>query len=252
MPRRRKQKGKNDNGPSAPAWMVTYSDMVTLLLTFFVLMLSMAEMDRVKFEKAVVSLKGAFGMLQDQPEEQKKNDMIIPEIEPIPYDMLQSVYRRMRQDLEKLEIDEDVELVKDRGAIVLRIKEKILFDSGATGLRTEAEPVLRKVGELVAPMQFNMRIEGHTDSQPMASSGRSNWDLSVDRAISVLRFFARQELLSLDRLSAVGYGDQQPLVPNDTPENRAMNRRVEFVLEAGGDYKQQLPHLVDSSEQLPF
>ncbi len=251
MPKRN-SRGEKNGGPSAPSWMVTYSDMVTLLLTFFVLMLSMAEMDRVKFEKAVVSLQGAFGILQNEPPEEKKTDMIIPEVDPIPYEMLQSVYRRLVQNLEKLEIDEDVELVKDRGAIVLRIKEKILFDSGSTSLKERAEPVLRKVVELVSPLPFNMRIEGHSDNQPIAGTRRSNWDLSVDRAISVLRFFAEEELLSLDRLSAVGYGDHQPLVPNDSAENRAMNRRVEFVLEAGGDYREALPYLVDSSEQLPF
>ncbi|MBA2881307.1 chemotaxis protein MotB [Desulfosalsimonas propionicica] len=248
----RKKKNKESNGPSAPAWMVTYSDMVTLLLTFFVLMLSMAEMDKVKFQRAVVSLQGAFGIMENKPPEETQTDVIVPEIEPIPLEMLQSVYRKMLLDLQKLELDEDIELVKDRGAIVLRIKEKVLFDLGSTRLKKEAEPVLGKVARLVKPLPFQVRIEGHADSQPFGARDQTNWDLSAQRAIGVVKFIAQNELLSLDRLSAVGYGDQKPLVPNDTPENRALNRRVEFILETGGDYRQELPFLVDSSDQLPF
>lgn len=250
--KRREKSGSKNNGPSAPAWMVTYSDMVTLLLTFFVLMLSMAEMDKIKFQRAAVSLKGAFGIMSSKPAPEVDKDVPVPEIEVIPYEMLQSVYQRMLQNLERLDLNEDIELVKDRGAIVLRVKEKILFDSGAHELKKGARPLLRKIADLVAPLPFDMRIEGHTDNKPFGDTDRTNWDLSVQRAVSVLEFFARNRLLSLDRLSAVGYGDQKPLVPNDSPGNRALNRRVEFVLEAGGDYRQSLPYLVDTSEQLPF
>ena len=249
---KRKNRKQKNSGPSAPAWMVTYSDMVTLLLTFFVLMLSMAEMDKVKFERAAVSLKGAFGIMNVKPQPEAKKEPVVPEIEVIPYEMLQSVYRKILHNLEKLDLNEDIELVRDRGAIVLRIKEKILFDSGSVSLKKEAAPILQKVGELVRPLPFQMRIEGHSDNRPYASSSRSNWDLSVQRAVAVLKFFADNELLAMDRLSAVGYGAEKPLLPNTSSQNRAMNRRVEFVLEAGGDYRESLPYLIDSSEQLPF
>ena len=251
MSGRRKKKQK-EGGSGAPAWMVTYSDMVTLLLTFFVLMLSMANMDKVKFQRAAISLKGAFGIMQSKPQPERKSEVVLPEMGAIPYEMLQRVYDSMIQDLQTLDLDEDIELVKDRGAIVLRIKEKILFAPGSRRLKPEARPVLRKIAELVEPLSFDMRIEGHTDSTPYTAQDITNWDLSVDRAVSVLKFFAENELLSLDRMSAVGYGDQQPLVPNDSKENRALNRRVEFILEADGDYQESLPYLIDSSEQLPF
>lgn len=249
---RRKDKKQKDGGPSSPAWMVTYSDMVTLLLTFFVLMLSMAEMDKVKFERAAVSLKGAFGIINSTPQQKTKPQPVVPEIEVIPYEMLQSVYRRILQHIERLELNEDIELVKDRGAIVLRIKEKILFESGSVKLRKNAGPVLKKIAKLVRPLPFQMRIEGHADNLQFGARSRTNWDLSVQRAISVLKYYAENDLLALDRLSAVGYGSQKPLVPNTSKENRALNRRVEFVLEAGGDYRESLPYLIDSSEQLPF
>ncbi|MFO7839138.1 MAG: flagellar motor protein MotB [Desulfosalsimonadaceae bacterium] len=252
MAARRRKKSNKSSGPSAPAWMVTYSDMVTLLLTFFVLMLSMAEMSKVKFERAAVSLRGAFGVMETEPRPKPRTDKLLPEMGAISYDMLQRVYDDMLQDLEQLDLKEDIELVKNRGAIVLRVKEKILFASGSSRLKQAAGPVLRKVADLVEPLPFQMRIEGHTDSVPYGPADATNWDLSVQRAVTVLKFFAKNQLLALDRLSAVGYGDQKPLVPNDSEKNRALNRRVEFVLETAGDYQTSLPYLIDSSRQLPF
>jgi chemotaxis protein MotB len=246
-------KKKKKNGvPGAPAWMTTYSDMVTLLLTFFVLLLSMAEMDKVKFDQAVGSLRGAFGIVQGTPNQDPKSNVIIPRFDSIPYDMLQRVYKQVLMNIEKLELDRDIEVAMDRGAMVLRVTEKILFDPGSTSLKNEAGPVLLKVAELVLPLPFEIRIEGHSDNTPYIEPGQTNWDLSAQRAIAVLKYFAEGKLLPLDRLSAVGYGDQRPLVPNDSIKNRSLNRRVEFVLEFGGDYREALPYLIDSSAQLPF
>lgn len=247
----RKTKKKTE-APGAPAWMTTYSDMVTLLLTFFVLLLSMAEMDKVKFDQAVGSLQGAFGIVQSKPNEDQQSNVDLPSLVSIPYDMFQRVYKEVVANIEKLELDKDVELFMDRGAIVLRVTEKVLFAPGSSSLKKEAGPVLRKVAELISPLPFEVRIEGHTDNIPYKESGLKNWDLSAQRAIAVLKFFAENKLLSLDRLSAAGYGEQRPLLPNDSIENRALNRRVEIVLEFGGDYGQALPYLIDSGEKLPF
>ncbi len=247
-----KSKKKNNGAPGAPVWMTTYSDMVTLLLTFFVLMLSMAEMDKVKFDQAAGSLKGAFGIEQSKPTKDQNSEAIVSSLVSIPYDMVQRVYKQVITNIEKLELDRDIEVVMDRGAMVLRVTEKILFAPGSSSLKKEAGPVLRKVAELISPLPFEVRIEGHSDNTPYKESGKTNWDLSALRAIAVLKFFAENKLLSLDLLSAVGYGEQRPLVPNNSIENRAMNRRVEIVLEFGGDFRETLPYLIDSSEQLPF
>jgi chemotaxis protein MotB len=245
-------KNKKKKIVGAPAWMTTYSDMVTLLLTFFVLLLSMAEMDKIKFEQAVISLRGAFGITESKADKDPSSVMIIPRTVSIPFEMLQRVYNQLEINIKKLELDRDIELVNDRGAMVLRVTEKILFDPGSNRLKNEAQPILRKVAQLVSPLPFELRIEGHTDDIPYITSDQTNWDLSAYRAIAVLKFFAQNELLSLDRLSAVGYGEHRPIVPNNTVENRALNRRVEFVLEFAGDYRQTLPYLIDSSNQLPF
>lgn len=228
--------------------MVTFSDMVTLLLTFFVLLLSMATMDQIKFTQASDSLAGAFGVLESS----SRTEVAPPQVvsySPVDDDFTARVYRRIRTKVRELKLDRQIELVKDRGAVVLRVDEAILFDVGQATLSPDAEPVLRQVAELVRPLPLNMRIEGHTDD---AGDDLANWDLSVTRAVSVLRFMVTNQLLPLNRLSATGYGSQKPLFPNNSERERALNRRVEFVLESQGGPQQELPYLLDVTDQAPF
>lgn len=246
---RKKRKDEGDGG--APQWLVTYSDMVTLLLTFFVLLLSMAKLDKMKFHDAVGSLKGAFGFVGSAGQVEVSKPKIIS-YAPMDDDYVSRLYQKVQTIISRLRIDQEIDLVKDRGAVVLRVKESILFDSGSTIVKQEAYPVLRKIAALVKPLPLRMRIEGHTDDLPSGNPQLTNWDLSVQRAVSALKFFARENLLPLERLSAVGYGAQQPVVPNRNDEQRTLNRRVEFVLESLGHYKQELPYLIDANDQLPF
>ena len=229
-------------------WMVTFSDMVTLLLTFFVLMLSMANMDQVKFQQASDSLAGAFGVLGSSD----KTEVAPPKVmnfSPVNDDFNAQVYRRLRTKLRELKLNQQIKLAKDRGAVVLRVDEAILFESNQTRLEPEAGPILRKVAELVRPLPLNVKIEGHTDDR---GNEMANWDLSVGRAVAVLRFMAANQLIPLARMSATGYGSQKPLFPNTSEQERALNRRVEFVLESQGDPNQDLPYLLDAKEQAPF
>jgi len=232
----------------APMWMVTFSDMVTLLLTFFVLLLSMANMDQIKFNKAADSLAGAFGVLGSADKTEVTQPKVVS-FSPVNDDFTSQVYRRLKTKLRELKLNKKVKLVKDRGAVVLRIDESILFASGQQELNREAYPVLRKVAELVRPLPLNLKVEGHTDDR---GDELANWDLSVGRAVSVLRFLAANQLISLSRMSATGYGSQKPLFPNNSDRERALNRRVEFVLESQGDPDQELPYLIDAREQAPF
>ncbi len=229
-------------------WMVTFSDMVTLLLTFFVLLLSMASMDKVKFSQASDSLAGAFGVLASSSSTTVTAPRIVT-YAPVDDDLISRVYRRLRSKIHELKIEKDITLVKDRGAVILRVDDSVLFKSGQRVVSPEAYPILRKVAELVRPLPFNMKIEGHTDNQ---GDEMANWDLSVTRAVSVLRYLASNKLLPLSRLAATGYGSQKPLFPNDSEAERALNRRVEFVLESQGGPSDELPYLIDATEQAPF
>ena len=230
---------------------MTYSDMVTLLLTFFILLISMSTVDEIKFDMAAGSLRGAFGVMTDVGDDQIQSSQTTT-IAPVKNEQVQRVYKRIRDQLQRLELNEDIKLVKDRGAVVLRVEDSILFGSGESNLDSKAYSVLRDVADLVRPWPMDLRVEGHTDNVPVQGSEMGNWELSAQRALSVLRFMAEEELLPLDRLSAVGYGAQHPVVPNDSEEHRAMNRRVDFVLESVGGYQEELPYLIDTSSQLPF
>ncbi|BCO08540.1 chemotaxis protein MotB [Desulfolithobacter dissulfuricans] len=219
----------------APLWMVTFSDLVTLLLTFFVLLLSMATMDKVKFDEAKQSLEQAFGF-HSFSTTSRYTVPVMPsapksKFAPIPQPSAAKYYKRIKTDIEMTKISDKVEVIKrDDNTIVLRINDAVLFEPGKATLNPASYPLLRKIADIVRPLPMTMRIEGHTDNTPIAGKKITNWDLSVARAISVMRFYNRGKLFSLDRMSAVGYGDTRPIAPNDSPENKEKNRRVDFVL----------------------
>ncbi len=219
----------------APAWMTTFADLVTLLLTFFVLLLSMSNMENVKFAEASASVRAAFGA-HSKPAPSKFSIPVIPstpesKFTPIQTETALKVYKRIQAQLKADNIPEDVELIKkEDDTIILRINESILFKPGSSVLSPTVYPILRSLADIIRPLPMRLRIEGHTDATPISKRKISNWNLSVDRAVAVMRFFKKSDLLPLDRMAAIGYGPERPIVPNTTKENMAKNRRVDFVL----------------------
>lgn len=223
----------------APAWMVTFADMVTLLLTFFVLLVSMASMDRVKFSAAASSLNKAFGtgVGSSSQAEYKIQTISSPpstQFAPIQSDSITKIQKRIETELKALNIQNFVELIqKDDDTIILRLDEAVLFQPDQSKVSPEAYPLLRQISDIIRPIPMRLRIEGHTDDTlPPKGARWDNWDLSIDRSVSVLRFFTKSNLLPLDRMSAAGYGQERPVVPNTSEQNRIKNRRVDFVLRA--------------------
>ncbi len=219
----------------APAWMVTYSDLVTLLLTFFVLLLSMASMDPVRFTEASSSLKDAFGVHK----EPAHVDFAIPILpsppistySPIQEQTTQKVYEKIKSQIDSLRLTNNVGVLKnDDESIILRINDSVLFAPKKSRISSQSYSILRMVADIIRPLPMDLRIEGHTDDQKVSDSQFGNWDLSVSRAVAVLRFFTQSELLPLDRMSAVGYGKDRPIVANSDDAQRALNRRVDFYL----------------------
>lgn len=218
-----------------PLWVVTYSDMVTLLLTFFVLMLSMANMDKVKFLAVSQSLQKAFGF-HATAQETKFSLPVLPsppktKFSPLLQQDTTNLYKRIESELKMNKTLQHIDITKkDKDTIVLRIKDIVLFDQGEATLNPESYPLLRKISDIVRPLPVTMRIEGHTDSTLLENVTMKNWDLSVARAVSVLSFYNQGKLLSLDRISAVGYGDEHPITTSTAEKDRKQNRRVDFVL----------------------
>jgi chemotaxis protein MotB len=250
----RKQK-KATCSPGAPMWMVTYSDLVTLLLTFFVLLLSMASLDPVRFTEASSSLKDAFGM-HALPANVEFAIPILPsppltKFSPIQNQMSTKIYKRIKTQINSVNLSQDVDIVQQDGeTIILRIKDTILFEPGESSISPQAYPLLRHISDIIRPMPLRLRIEGHTDSLSEGRVDLEKWDIAMARSVSVMRFLKKSDLLPLDRMSAAGYGPDKPLASNATSEGRAQNRRVDFVLRsnattAGGPTN-------DSEVEIPF
>jgi chemotaxis protein MotB len=241
----------------APAWMVTFADMVTLLLTFFVLLVSMASMDRVKFSAAASSLNKAFGSGVGATNTSEK---IIEPFATLPSDQFlpiqsnpaQHIKKRIEKELKAQKIDDSVEVIKkDTDTIILRMDGSVLFQRNKSSLSPEADPLLRKIADTIRPLPMTLRIEGHTDDTQFSKGERDNWDLSIERSVSVLRFLAKNNLLPLDQMSAIGYGDARSVVPNSSEENRAQNRRVDFILRTAP--KQEAPDNADpKAKEIPL
>lgn len=239
----------------APAWMTTYSDLVTLLLTFFVLLLSMANMDPVKVLEASSSLKDAFGMHKESAHVVFSIPILpsppITPYSPIQQHSTQNVYDKIKSQIDSRRLENNVGVIKnDDESIILRINDSVLFDRGSAKIAPKSYSILRTVADIIRPLPMDLRIEGHTDDIPVSDSKYSNWDLSVERAVSVMRFFTQSDLLPLDRMAAIGYGKKRPLVPNRDDVSRGANRRVDFFLKLQSNTNKT--HLASPKSSIPL
>jgi len=212
-------------------WVMTYGDMMSLLLTFFVLIVSFSSMQETKFKEAAESLRDAFGILGHPESVIVFNTPIIPNHNPESRDSdalyeVRSVEKQIMED--GLENQVAVE-VKDDG-ILFRIQAPFLFPSGSAKLQAAPRELLVRMAAMFAKFPYQITVEGHTDNVPIRSTlFPSNWELSAARAVAVARYF--QSLgVPPERMAATGYGEYRPLDTNDTPEGRSRNRRVEVFL----------------------
>ncbi len=237
-----KKKFKPQPEPGVAPWVVTYGDMMSLLLTFFVLLLSFSSMQEVKFKKAVESLQRALGVFAQsetiiefdqepsQGEAAPRNQTIQTTREEVLYE-----FRKMEQYLLENDLDIEVDLTMTPDGINIKIKDSLLFASGKAKLQKAGIGVLDNLSGLLDGNPNNIRVSGHTDSVPIHTRQfPSNWELSAARAIAVARHFNEMGI-SPDRLSATGYGEYRPIESNSTAEGRSMNRRVEIFLKYEDD-----------------
>ncbi len=220
----------------APAWMVTFADLVTLLLTFFVLLLSFANTDAQKFKDMLGSLKDAFGVQEEEPGQFEERDRAVSEGVPNIIDLRERekllFYQEIRRLIKREKLGGSTDLEMEKDGIRLRVKGHALFSSASAELSKDIYVVLDEIKKLMDKYEYTLVVEGHSDNIPIKSKVYpSNWELSASRAISVIRYFMEKTGASAKKLSAVGYADTRPLVPNNSPENRAKNRRVEFKFE---------------------
>ncbi len=219
----------------APAWVVTFADLMSLLLTFFILVLSFANMDIVRFRDMLGSIQNAFGVqiqrrdadyIAFSPTQFERKDMELNKESEQVLSMVVQL-RTIMEDDEALKKNSGVEA--DDNGLVLRVDSESMFDRGSATLNPEAAPALDAVIKILRDYNMNLVIRGHTDDVPVSTPQfPSNWELSAARATTTLRYIMEQGGFSPTRLRAVGYADSRPLVPNNSEENRRKNRRVEF------------------------
>ncbi|MBF0562149.1 MAG: flagellar motor protein MotB [Alphaproteobacteria bacterium] len=209
----RSHKGSNDD---EWLWLLTYADMITLLMAFFILMASISKVDTAKFEEVKASMAKNIGKREaETPLETLKNDV---------------------QDIvNRLHLTETSGVGTDSDGVFLDVASSSFFNSGSAAIRAEAKPVLDEIATTInAPRYaaFQLEVQGHTDDSPINTpTFPSNWELSAARATGVVRTFI-EDGIAPNRLRAVGYADVMPKVPNRDPNgnplaaNREINRRI--------------------------
>ncbi len=222
-------------------WLVTYADLMTLLLVFFILLYSISSLNMEKFKRAIQSIQVSLGetnprvgllTLVNAPDSKDQNFTV---------EDLTSLRAREQEMLESLnEViadknqSENILVYANDGKITIQIRGAVLFASGSARFNEMAKPILDEIVNIIQSYpEYKANIKGHTDDVPIETAQfPSNWELSAVRATTVLKYLITSGV-NPHRLTATGYGELLPLVPNDSAENRATNRRVEFVLEKG-------------------
>lgn len=223
---------------SAPQWMVTYSDMVTQLLAFFVILFAVSSIDVERFQALMSAFRGALGILEtgrsmeSQPLMANPPVLISPNLQMAPEAaQIQQVYHELTRELAAQDVGEVVQLVPEERGLVVRFSDRVLFDLGKADLRPQTLEALDVVARTLQRIPNAVRVEGHTDNLPIHNERfPSNWELSTARATNVVRYLVERHRLSPARLSAAGYGEYHPLVPNTSDANRQRNRRVDVVI----------------------
>ena len=242
------KKREDEPKKGAPVYMNTYGDMMTLLLTFFVLLFSMSTVDAEKFKALVSSFSASVSIFDGgqtiktdtnvlengMTHFPKKEDDFSPQQVQNQNAELARAEKDIQEYIEVKQIEDKVTVDKNGDTIVIRFADVTLFDTGKAQIKPGAIPNLNTIGEKLREymaLGYEIRVEGHTDNKPINTQQfPSNWELSSSRAIAVMRFYLEEMEFNPALISAEGRGEYHPISDNDTAEGCAENRRVEIKL----------------------
>lgn len=239
---RRKKNLSSDTMMDANAWLVTFGDLVMLLLTFFVMLLTMSSMDTKKLKEIFMDFSAAPGILEFVGSSEVtdlatliKKYQVSESLLVIDQELIKSLFtpslksdKNIKETLKNF--NELISIKDDARGIIISFHGDILFDSGKTTIKKEAFQLLDSIAEAMESCPNEILIMGHTDNIPIQSRlYKSNQEFSLYRGLSVLEYFLEEKGLLPSRFFVGGYGASRPLHPNDTPEKRALNRRVEII-----------------------
>ncbi|WP_040952477.1 OmpA/MotB family protein [Gorillibacterium massiliense] len=265
----RRAKKKHQQHENHERWLITYSDLITLLLVFFVVMYSMSKVDVAKYNMLAQSLHyqfqksdtfiphdvgagGVVGSLNppSSPAPSEKDNTASGNTDSTQTDQdrktaeqmgkeamekeaqLQNLYDIIKQYIHDNKLEAQVSVQDAKKGIVVTLKDYFLFDLGSANLRQGAYPILQQMASLFPSLTGAViSVEGHTDDLPIRSGYfHDNWQLSYERSLSVLRYFTDTSKLPDTTFQAVAYADTRPIAPNNSEANRQKNRRVEIVV----------------------
>jgi chemotaxis protein MotB len=244
-------------------WLITYADMITLLMVLFIVLYSISQVDLAKFRRLKEGVAGGFGGTAAA-------GALSGGAGPLPggagvFDaglhgtqavtsaqaaqaaladaearaagarqqraVLQGAQQEIQRSLARDGLGDTVKFrLEARGLVVTIVSDKVLFDPGQADLKPEGQDIVDKLAAVIGRLPNMLAVEGHTDNTPVSGRYPSNWELSTARATTVLRELIDRHGISPNRLQAAGYADGRPVAGNDTPEGRSANRRVELVV----------------------
>lgn len=231
---RKKKKGGEEGHENAERWLLTYADMITLLMAFFIMMYSMSVMNLEKFHEAAISIRSGFGgalkggqHLLTYTNDSNKTDVYQKSTK----DAVHKAEQELVSNAIENNLGDQMTVSREtRGLVVSICIDGLLFPRGSAVLSPKANILLRPIAKILRTVPTEIMVEGHTCPRPIATAVfPSNWELSAARASSVVRFLQANGV-SPKHLRAVGYADTKPRVPNTTEKNRAWNRRVNIVI----------------------
>ena len=230
------KKKSSEESSNSMGWMVTFSDLITLLLTFFVLLLTMCSLEAGKIEQFQAACTEAMGVLLEGKYSQVEERIITSSKKRINEDAIKADnFLKQYSGLKTVLLEENARGTLDfeeleRGLSII-IRDDFLFRSGHSEINPAGFSVLEKIGKTINEFQGTVMVEGHTDNLPIRTAQfPSNWELSTGRAVSVVKYLTGVVGVEPEKFSAVGYGNTKPKAPNDTEKNRERNRRVEIIL----------------------
>ncbi len=249
-----KSKKRADESPAVnpDAWMVTFSDLVCLMLTFFVMLLTMSSINKKALKDTFGYLRGSPGVfeysgsgrnealsdiIRKYSEKRDKTVISRKQFDDLRQSFGDSADSNGNAKIAVKNISRLIDLKEDERGLVFSFQENLFFDSGKTEIRKENYELLDSIAIAIASCSNDILIMGHTDDIPPQRGGyESNWELSVERGLVVLDHLIRNMHLPPSRFYVGGYGSYRPLFPNDSLEHRILNRRVEIIFR----YKEEL------------
>lgn len=233
--------GGGHSGASEERWLLTYADMITLLMVFFIVLYSMAQIDVKKYQKVAASLHRAFGVGDGSifsagigrgggEGEAEPAPIAFDDLPPRQRDYL-DISTELASQVSAAGLGADVSVTTNIEGILISLSESLLFAPGSTVLQPQARETLDRIATVLRPLPNDIRVVAHTDAVPTDNPFYpTNWELSVARAVVIVRYLSEEGGIAPERLMAAGQAQYHPLYPNDTREHRARNRRAEIVV----------------------